>query len=179
MFTLFIGFTIIMGCVFSGRHSLARWNMRFFPLVSCLLPLHYPSSYHQAFLSSKYMGSFDVFFHFTYCAHSAIKSQAILFALCSTFWSNVPNAPLSIFTDSSLFWSLWWLPICCLICCEHLSKFHHLSLSDFCISIYSFLWLTNIKSYRYIDFFFFWWGVGVGRKAYCTGILLWLRGLSV
>lgn len=84
-------------------------------------------------------------------SYTAIKSL-FLFAFCTTFWYTVPNAPWSIFTVSSLFWSPFegYLFAVQSAVCISLSKFHHFISVTLLTSIYPFLWLTKIKTHRYI-----------------------------
>ena len=126
----------------------------FFPLVSCLLP------FALSFILPSSISFFQIY-GFIWCVLSfspivhtlPLNLRLFLFALCSTFWFNVPNAPLSIFTDSSLFWSVWRLLICCPICCEHLSKFHHFISFRF-LYLHLFISLTHqyqeLQVYRFL-----------------------------
>lgn len=126
MFTLFIGFTIIMGCVFNGHHSLTRWNMHFFPLVSYQLPPALSFILPSSISFFQIYGFIWCFLSFSPIVHTLpLNLRLFLFALCSTFWFKIPNAPLPIFTDSSSFLLLCGLLVCCPICCGHLSKFHY------------------------------------------------------
>lgn len=166
-FTLFIGFTIIIGCVFSRRHSSQDEICGFFLWSHALLP------FALSFILPSSISFFQIHgfiwcilsFHQLLCT-SAIKSQAIFYLPCITFWSMslMHHCPYSLTPPYSDLFGGYLFAVWSVV--SIYQNFIILSLSDFCISIYSFP-LTPVSRLQVYRFFWIWGG---GRE---EGILYW------